>query len=113
MRIIRSIIEDGYVIMVGRGGVAFSQYANISLNILLQAPIPWRLDRIREKRNLSQEAALKYMNETDRERRLLVDHFYGLKTDTTIYDIVINCSSFTAEEIADSIYRLLIIKKML
>ena len=43
---IRNIAKTGYVIIVGRGGVAFANDNPASLHIKLTAPVEWRVERI-------------------------------------------------------------------
>jgi cytidylate kinase len=113
MGVIRHIIEDGYVVMVGRGGVAFTRETRNSLNIMLQAPIEWRTNVLCDLYKLEREKARADILHLDKERRLLVDHFYGIKTDLSIYDLVFNCSKFDTEQIAHIIYNAMEMKKMI
>lgn len=113
IRGIRSNIEDGYLILVGRGGVAFTRRHPAALNIMLHAPVEWRIQQLNLKYGLSPKEAEKQIIETDRERHLLVEHFYGSHIDHKIYDLLFNTSSFKPEEVAEAIFRIMLIKKMI
>lgn len=104
--VIRSMVNDGYSTIVGRGAVAYTKGRQDSLNVMLQASFEWRIEVIRNKHSVSTDDAKKYIRQTDKERALLLEHFYRKKTDNTIYDIIFNCESFSVDHIVDSIFYL-------
>lgn len=104
MRVIRSIIDDGYVIMVGRGGVAFAREKDNAINIQLQAPREHRIKIISDKYKLNPLEAGALIDNTDKERRILIEHFFGKKTDPSIYDLIINTSTLSVEQVAGLIF---------
>lgn len=104
--IIKSMADEGYSIMVGRGAVAFTKGRKDSLNIMLQAPLDWRVDVISKKHGIKADEANKYVLQTDKERTLLLEHFYKKKTDNTIYDIIYNSESLSTDEIVNSIFNI-------
>lgn len=113
VRVIQTFIEDGYVIIVGRGGVAFTRGKQNAINIFLKAPLEHRIKVICEREALSPGKALEVIQERDKERRLLVEHFYGKKTDHTLYDIIINTASWDKDQIVNTILFLMEQKKMI
>ena len=113
IEVIRSIAKTGYVIIVGRGGVAFANDNPLSFHIKLTAPIEWRVDKINKNYNKSLEAATKYILETDKERKFLIDNFMGFKTDNSIFDIVFNRKTMTENEIVTTIISLLKMKNII
>jgi cytidylate kinase len=110
--VIERVIDVGNVVLVGRGGVAFTRNHPNSLNIYLQAPPEWRLEKIREFKQLSHDKALEYMNNTDHDRKGLVNSFYGSETNSTIFDIVFNCASMDIDMLAGTIFYLMKNKQM-
>ncbi|MCX6270796.1 MAG: cytidylate kinase-like family protein [Bacteroidetes bacterium] len=113
MKVIKSIIDDGFVIMVGRGGVAFTKGRVNAVNVMLHAPLEWRVDNICRKYGTEKKKAGEMVKITDHERKLLIEHFYGSKTDYTIYDAVFNASTLSAEQIAGTIFALVWEKQMI
>lgn len=111
--VIRLIVKTGYVIIVGRGGVAFAKDNPQSLHIKLTAPIEWRVEMIRKNYNKTEEDALKYLLEVDNERKYLIDSFMGFDTDNSIFDVVFNRKTITEDEIWATIISLLKIKKLI
>ncbi len=110
--VIRSMAQSGHVIIVGRGGVAFAHDNPHSLHIKLIAPIEWRVERIIKNYHKTEEEALHYIHEIDRERKFLIDSFVGHKTDDSVFDVIFNRQSMTDEEIIASIIRLMEMKKL-
>ena len=112
VEVIRNIAKTGDVIIVGRGGVAFATDNPKSLHIKLTAPIEWRTERISHSYHKTKSEALKYILETDKERKFLIDTFMGFDTDTSIFDITFNRKTLKESEIIASIINLLEMKKL-
>ncbi|MEZ5197877.1 MAG: cytidylate kinase-like family protein [Bacteroidales bacterium] len=113
IQVIRSIAQTGNVIIVGRGGVAFANDNPKSFHVKLTAPLEWRVNRISSNYNKSKEEALRYVLETDKERKFLIDSFMGYETDHSIFDIVFNRQSFTDEDIVSTIVNLMKAKQLI
>ncbi len=105
-KIIRSMANHGNVIVVGRGGIAFTRDIPKSLHIFLEAPLEWRIARLSEKYKLSHEEAKKYAIETDKRREQYRDFFKGKNTDYTWFDIRFNCMTTKPEEIVAVIIKM-------
>ena len=63
--VIRLFAEQGYVVIVGRGGAVVSQHIARSLHIRLEAPIEWRLENVMKKLEYSRGYALEYIHKID------------------------------------------------
>lgn len=113
IEVIRSIALAGNVILVGRGGVAFSADNAESINIKLTAPIGWRADRISRNYNKTKNEAQRYIYEVDMERKYLIDSFMGFETDFSIFDIVFNRKTMSEEEIISTILKLVETRKLI
>lgn len=105
-KIIRSMANHGNVVVVGRGGIAFTRDIQKSLHIFLEAPIEWRVARISEKYSLSLPEAKKYAIEIDKRREQYRDFFKGKGTDYTWFDLRFNCMTSKPEEIVDVIIKM-------
>lgn len=99
IEVIRTIARKGDVIIVGRGGVAFSNDNPDSLHIKLTAPIEWRVKQIQQNYKKTDSEALMYLLDVDQERKFLVDSFMGYETDMSIFDLVFNRSTMQEDEI--------------
>jgi cytidylate kinase len=110
--VIRSYAHDGYVIIVGRGGVAITRSFPRSLHIRLQAPIEWRTKEIMEHNCLSEKDAMKLIAETDKNRTNLITTFLGHPFDNSLFDATFNCQSLSKEEISATILRMMEVKKL-
>lgn len=110
LEVMKKIASGGYVVIVGRGGVAFGLDVPLSLHIKLQAPLQWRIDRISENYNKSYDEALRHIHEVDKERKFLIDSFFGYETDLTIYDMVINRMVIPEDTIVQTILHLAVSK---
>lgn len=106
IEVIRTIAKSGHVIIVGRGGVAFSTDNTKSLHIKLVAPIDWRIQRISKIYGRTPDQAKKYIFEVDKERKYLIDSFMGIETDNSIFDITLNRKTLSEDEIVGIILKL-------
>lgn len=112
-QVIRSIANEGKAIVVGRGGVAITKDIEKSLHINLHAPLDWRIIRASDKHCMTPEQAKKYIIDTDKKRAQFRDYFHGKNTDYTWFDITFNCMTFSIDEIAESILRVVELRKLI
>ena len=105
--VVQTICKDGYVVLVGRGGVAITRDMERSLHIMLEAPLEWRAIRMAEKYCMTEKEAAKHALETDRKRREMRDYFHGKGTDYTRFDIRYNCMTLSIGDIVESIVSLM------
>lgn len=111
--VIRFYAGQGNVVIVGRAGVVIARDYPRALHIKLQAPLEWRSDVVSRKHGISPAEALKYVQETDKDREKLLSDFRKGASDLKLFDAVINCQSFSVEELAEAIFRLIEIKKLI
>ena len=111
--VIKSICMNGYIIIVGRGGIAFAKDNPESLHIKLTAPIEWRVENVSNNYNKKTSEALKYLLRIDQERKYLIDSFMGYDTDLSIFDIVLNRKTLSEQEIISIILNLAESKKLI
>ena len=112
-QVIRSMANDGNVIILGRGGVAITRDIPRSLHIFLEAPLEWRASILSEKQNCTLKEAIKIAKETDKRRALYREYYEGKNTDYTWFDAKFNCMTLKVEEIVDAIVKLMEIKKII
>ena len=111
--VVKSFVLTGYIIIVGRGGVAITQGCPNALHIRLNAPLEWRIGKISESHQLSPSEALRRISDIDKKRTVLVEQFLGRKFDPTLFDLIYNCQSFTVDDIVSSIINVMEQKKMI
>lgn len=111
--VIRQFGNNGKVIIIGRGGASICKDIKLSLHVKLIAPVEWRIEEIARRLDFSKAYATEYVKKRDGERELLVTKLFGKTPDCTAFDIEINRSRFTENELADAIIQLAIIKGLI
>jgi cytidylate kinase len=103
--VVLSICKEGYIILVGRGGVSIAHEVKDSLHIRLIAPFYWRVDNVMKKKMINMEAAEEYVVDTDEKRFNLIQAFLDKKPLNIdyLFDATINRSSFTVKETSELI----------
>ena len=102
--ILKGIAEEESCVIAGRSGFhVFNKHPN-HVSILIQASLPFRLERVMRKLGLSEKEALKAINKVDQMRENYVKKHTGTsRYDTRNYDIVIKADGKTEDEIVDII----------
>jgi len=111
--VIKQLLSDGNIIIIGRGGVAFTKHIPRSFHVKLTAPLDWRINKIASSYDMEPERAEKFIKKVDRERRALVESFLGNKTDNTIYDATFNRKTMTENQIINAILCIMDSKKLI
>ncbi len=111
--VITRIAEEGHYIIVGRAAGVISRDIPGNINIKLQAPLEWRVNRIMQVSNMSYADAQDYVLEIDRQRELFVEHIAGRKLNNCDFDMVFNYATMLDDHIVDAIISVLKNKKMI
>jgi len=103
--VVLSMCKEGYIILVGRGGVSIAHEITDALHIRLIAPFYWRVGNVMKKKEIDIETAEEYVVDTDEKRFNLIQAFLDKKPLNIdyLFDATINRSSFTIQEITDLI----------
>jgi cytidylate kinase len=103
--VVLSMCKEGYIILVGRGGVSIAHNIADALHIRLIAPFYWRVENVMKKKEMNIETAEKYVIDTDEKRFNLIQAFQDKKPLNIdyLFDASINRGSFTIDEIAELI----------
>jgi cytidylate kinase len=101
--VVLSMCKEGFIILVGRGGVSIAREIADALHIRLVAPFYWRVENVMKKKEMNLETAEKYIVDTDEKRFHLIQAFMDKKPLNIdyLFDATINRSSFSIQEIAD------------
>lgn len=103
--VVLSMCKEGYIVLVGRGGVSLAHDITDSLHIRLLAPFYWRVENVMKKKGIKIEAAEEYVVDTDEKRFNLITTFLEKKPLNIdyLFDSTINRQSFSIIETADLI----------
>jgi cytidylate kinase len=103
----------GRTIIVGRSaGVILKDIPN-KLNIRLEAPMEWRINRIMQLRDFSQAEAVQYVKEMDEKRDSFIEKIIRRKATNDDFDVIFNYASLQDDEIIDAIVNILKNKKII
>jgi hypothetical protein len=103
--VILSICKEGYIVLVGRGGVSIAHDIQLSLHTRLIAPFYWRVENVMAKKQMDIEKAEEYVVDTDEKRFNLITTFLDKKQLNIdyLFDATLNRQSFSIVETAEII----------
>jgi len=79
---------------------------NVDLRIWLKAPLDVRVERVTERDALDRPTLLTLIKERERSEWIRYSEYYGIDLkDLSVYDLLIDTSRWSAEEIADIILK--------
>ncbi|PKP37699.1 MAG: hypothetical protein CVT98_05775 [Bacteroidetes bacterium HGW-Bacteroidetes-15] len=105
-QIVRSYSEQGNAVIVGRAGCVIAKHIKRSVHVKLMAPFCWRVNVIKNRFNISSSEATEKVKETDKQRETFMEFFRGNKPDNDHFDLILNRSTVSSEEIVDHIISL-------
>ena len=101
--VIRLLARLGKVIIIGRGGFQIARRMPGAIHLHLVAPLEYRVQTVMKFDNLTEEAAVRKIKETDEERtRFLKKHHNCDLRDSANFDLVWNVASFPTSEIVNA-----------
>lgn len=104
--ILKSIAAEESCVVAGRSGFyIFRDHPN-HLSVLIQASIPFRIERVMRKQNMTREQAVKTIEQIDKMRENYIKEFTKTsRYDTRNYDLVITADGKTEDQIVDIIMK--------
>jgi hypothetical protein len=88
---VRHLATNGHVILVGRGAGAITETMPNIFHVRLIASLPKRIERVRERQNLSSDDAAHFIATTDRgQLRYAKAYFHTRLDDDLHYHLVLN-----------------------
>lgn len=104
--ILKNIAAEESCVIAGRSGFyVFRDYPN-HLSILIQASMPFRIERVMRKQNMTREQAIKTIENIDKMRENYIKEFTKTsRYDTRNYDLVITADGKTEDQIVDIIMK--------
>jgi cytidylate kinase len=103
--VVLTMCKEGFIVLVGRGGVSIANEIRDSLHIRLIAPFYWRVANVMKKKEMGIETAEEYIVNTDEKRFNLIQAFLDknpLNIDY-LFDATINRGMFSIQDTADLI----------
>ena len=102
--ILQDLAAEESCVVAGRSGFhVFRDHPN-HLSLLIQASMPFRVERIMRKQNMTEEEARKTIERVDKMRENYVKKYTGTsRYDTRNYQLVISADGKTEEQMADLI----------
>ncbi len=103
--VVLSICKEGYIVLIGRGGVSIAHDISDSLHIRLTAPFYWRVNNIMKRKEMNIETAEEYIVNNDECRFNLIQVFLEKKSLIIdyLFDAVLNRSTFSIHDTAELI----------
>jgi cytidylate kinase len=104
--ILSGIAAEESCVVAGRSGFyVFRNHPN-HISILIQATMPFRVERVMRKQNMTEEEARKTIEKVDKMRENYVHEYTKTsRYDTRNYDLVISADGKTEDEIVDIIMK--------
>ncbi len=104
--ILKNIAAEESCVIAGRSGFyVFHDHPN-HLSILIQASMPFRIERVMRKQNMTREQAIKTIENIDKMRENYIKEFTKTsRYDTRNYDLVITADGKTEDQIVDIIMK--------
>ena len=104
--ILKSIAAEESCVIAGRSGFyVFRDHPN-HLSVLIQASMPFRIERVMRKQNMTREQAVKTIEQIDKMRENYIKEFTKTsRYDTRNYDLVITADGKTEDQIVDIILK--------
>ena len=111
--VICKLANEGRKIIVGRSaGVILKNVPN-KLNIRLEAPTAWRINRIMQIKDCSKAKAESYINNMDKKRDSFIEKIIGRKAENNDFDIIFNYALLEDDQIVDVVVNVLRSKKII
>ena len=104
--ILEGIAKDESCVIAGRSGFYIFRNHPNHVSILIQASLPFRVERVMRKQNMTEEEARKTIEKIDKMRENYVKEYTGVsRYDTRNYDLVVSADGKSEDEIVDLILR--------
>lgn len=111
--VICQLANQGRHIIVGRSaGVILKNVPN-KLNIRLEAPTEWRINRVMQLKDYSRKEAVDYISSMDIKRDSFIEKLIGRKAQNNDFDVIFNYSMLEDDQIVDAVLNLLRSKKII
>ena len=102
--ILKDFAKLGPCVVAGRSGFFVLKDCPNKHDVFITASLPYRIERVMRKQNLSRESAQSVIEEIDKARENYIQRFAGVsRYDSRNYDLCINADGHSEEELANLI----------
>ena len=102
--ILKDFAKLGPCIVAGRSGFFVLKDCPNKLDVFISASLPYRIERVMRKQNLSREDAESVIEKVDKARENYIQRFAGVsRYDSRNYDLCIKADDHSEEELVDMI----------
>jgi len=112
-KVVRAFAVKGYSIIVGRAGAQITRDIKKALHVKLIACFDWRVNKVKEKYNISEKDAVKKVKEMDENRMRLLEQFSDKENCNYCYDVYYNLENVTTEMIVSDVIHMMQLKKLI
>jgi cytidylate kinase len=107
-RFIAELADGGQVVIVGRGGQMVLRGRPNVLHVRVVAPLETRVTRLRQERNISEEAARACLESSYKARARYIQRSYSVELDDPgLYHLVINTGLLDLDQAVTLVVRAL------
>jgi len=104
-RIMKDLVEEDSCVIAGRSGFHFFRDEPNSMHVLIQCSKEKRIKNLMAERDISEEDALKLVDEVDKGRDAFTKKLSGSsRYDSRNYDLVLNVTNLTIDQAVEAIY---------
>ena len=111
--VVQGFSRQGHIILVGRAGAAIVRNHPHALHVRLMAPLEWRVKTVSEMHKKPKEEAFKMIGFFDTKRTQFLQLFIGREPDPSLFDLIINCETFSPAEVVKTIVQAMETRKMI
>lgn len=113
IKVIQQFAIEGHKIIIGRGANSICGDIQDSLHLRIVAPLEWRVEKVMKNRAFNKEEAHACIRKTENDRNKFRHSIKGNINACTEYDLTINQSKYTNNEIIDIVVAALKSKKII
>lgn len=100
---VRTVAFEGHAIIIGQGGTAATADLDGGISVRIEAPKDWRIVRVSRRDDMLKEAAASKLEKIEKERSHLRDIYEEKNPRKPAFNLTIDNSRFTLDEIADQV----------
>ena len=98
---VRTAAFEGHAIIIGQGGAAATADLENGLSVRIEGPREWRITRVSYREKLKRQAAIARIEEIEKQRKHLRKIYEEKNPREPAFNLLIDNSMFSIEEIAD------------
>lgn len=105
-KVVKCFAEKGHNIIVGRAGYIIAEHIPKAVHVKIIAPKQIRVKEIQERFKISRQEAIKKVDDIDKKREKFMSFYQGNKSDSEVFDLILNKSRLKIKSIVSLIVQL-------